>query len=63
MMFLDCYLYEVDGFPVSTYRVPNGIDMQALRRIAECYYRKAVFVEESNGCSPQDLPPDWLNEI
>lgn len=44
-MILDCYLYEVDGFPVSTYRVPGGIDMQALRRIAECYYRKAVFVE------------------
>ena len=62
-MFLDCYLEAVDGCPASTYRIPNGVDLRMLRQIAECYYRKAVIVEHSNGCSPLELPPDWINEV
>ena len=62
-MFLDCYMYDrVDGHPEATYRVPDGICMKTLRAIAEAYFARVVFVEQSNGQAVQDLPPDWKNE-
>jgi hypothetical protein len=62
-MFLDCYVYDrVDGFPEATYRVPNGVCMKTLRAIAEAYFSRVVFVEQSNGQAVQELPPDWKNE-
>ena len=62
-MFADCYMYDnVNGFPDATYRVPPVICMRTLRAIAEAFYARVVFVEQTNGQAVQELPPDWRNE-
>lgn len=63
MMFMDCYVYDANGFPEATYVVPDGVCRETLRSAALVYYNRVVFVEESNGQSPQDLPSDWLKEV
>lgn len=55
MKYLDCYMNEYPGGPLSSYKVDDEMIDDAVK-LMDKYFNQIVIRDNTHGCNPQDFP-------